>query len=153
VFSHCKSRTSADLRPDALICWVLGIHNQKRRKERMSHIVTIQTKLHDRAAIYAACNRLKLPEPTIGTAKVYLTEVTGLLLEFPGWEYLAVINTETGQVQYDNFNGEWGDQAHFDAFLQAYAVEKTKLEARRSGHLVSEQTQTDGSIKLTIQVA
>ncbi len=119
----------------------------------MSHIVTIQTKLHDRAAINAACNRLKLPEPTIGTAKVYLTEVTGMVLQLPGWQYPAVINTDSGQVQYDNFNGEWGAQAHFDAFLQAYAVEKVKIEARRSGHVVSEQTQTDGSIKLTIQVA
>ncbi len=124
-----------------------------RRNERDESYCTIQTKLHDRAAINAACNRLKLPEPTIGTAKVYLTEVTGVLLQLPGWEYLAVINTETGQIQYDNYSGDWGAQEHLDAFLQAYAVEKAKIEARRSDHVVSEQAQTDGSIKLTIQVA
>jgi hypothetical protein len=39
-----------------------------------------------------------------------------------------------------------------DAFLQAYAVEKAKLEARRQGHVVTEQQLSDGSIKLSIQV-
>jgi hypothetical protein len=34
-----------------------------------------------------------------------------------------------------------------------YAVEKAKLEARRNGHSVHEQTLSDGSIKLSIQVA
>jgi hypothetical protein len=36
--------------------------------------------------------------------------------------------------------------------LQAYAVEKTKIEARRKGHAVTEQQLADGSIKLTVQV-
>jgi hypothetical protein len=38
-------------------------------------------------------------------------------------------------------------------FLQAYAVERAKIEARKKGHTISEQTLADGSIKLTIQVA
>jgi hypothetical protein len=119
----------------------------------MSHLVTIQTKLHDRAAINAACNRLKLPEPIQGKATVHLTDVTGLVLQLPGWEYPAVIDTESGQVHFDNYGGDWGKQQHLDAFLQAYAVEKAKLEASSKGHVVHEQTQADGSIKLTIQVA
>jgi hypothetical protein len=32
----------------------------------MSHIVTVQTKVHDPAAILAACRRLNLPEPVQG---------------------------------------------------------------------------------------
>jgi hypothetical protein len=31
-----------------------------------------------------------------------------------------------------------------------YAVEKAKIEARKKGHTVSEQTLTDGSVKLQI---
>jgi hypothetical protein len=119
----------------------------------MSHIVTIDTKLHDRAAINAACHRLKLPEPTIGTARVYSTEATGLVVQLPGWEYPVVIDPESGQAQYDNFNGEWGAQENLDAFIQAYTVEKAKIEARRAGQVVTEQALADGSIKLTIQVA
>jgi hypothetical protein len=46
----------------------------------------------------------------------------------------------------------WGEQKHLDAFLQAYAVEKARAEARRRGHQVTEAKLSDGSIKLTIQV-
>jgi len=37
--------------------------------------------------------------------------------------------------------------------LQAYAVEKSRLEAHRRGHSVTEQPLADGSIRLTIQVS
>ena len=47
----------------------------------------------------------------------------------------------------------WGDQGHLDKFIQAYACEKAKIEARRRGHQCTEQTLPDDSIKLTIQVA
>jgi hypothetical protein len=46
----------------------------------------------------------------------------------------------------------WGEQQHFDKFLQAYAVEKAKIEARRQGHSVAESQLTDGSVKLAINV-
>jgi hypothetical protein len=36
-----------------------------------------------------------------------------------------------GQVQFDNFGGRWGDSKHLDRFLQAYAVEKCHIEARK----------------------
>jgi hypothetical protein len=36
--------------------------------------------------------------------------------------------------------------------MQAYAVEKARLEARRRGHSVVEQALADGSISLTIRV-
>ena len=47
----------------------------------------------------------------------------------------------------------WGKQQELDRFLQAYACGLAKIEARKKGHTVSEQTLADGSIKLTIQVA
>jgi hypothetical protein len=45
-----------------------------------------------------------------------------------------------------------GDQKHLYAFLQSYAVERAKLEARKKGYTTTEQPLADGSIKLTIQV-
>ena len=33
-----------------------------------------------------------------------------------------------------------------------YAVEKAKIEARRRGHVCTEQRLSDGSIKLTVNV-
>ena len=55
-------------------------------------------------------------------------------------------------MHFDNFNGRWGDQSRLNQFLQAYAVEMTKIEARKKGHSVTETPLSDGSIKLTIQV-
>jgi len=46
----------------------------------------------------------------------------------------------------------WGARQELDRFLQSYSVEKTKLEARKRGHTLSEHQLQDGSIKLTIQV-
>ncbi len=119
----------------------------------MSHIVTIKTEVRDAEAVKAACNRLGLEEPVHGTAKLFEGEATGLLVKLPGWLYPAVVSTASGQVRFDNDQGSWGDQKHLDAFLQAYALEKAKLEARKRGHSVFEQPLPDGSVKLTIQVA
>ena len=67
--------------------------------------------------------------------------------------YPVVCHTTTGELKYDNFQGHWGQQQELDRFLQAYAVEMAKLVARRQGHTVLEQPLSNGSIKLTIQVA
>ena len=66
--------------------------------------------------------------------------------------YPVVIDTTSGQVRYDNYNGTWGAQAQLDLFLQMYAVERAKIEARKKGHHVTEQSLSDESIKLTIGV-
>lgn len=116
----------------------------------MSHIVTVQTRVHDPAAVSAACQRLGLPQPVQGTARLYAGEATGLIVQLPGWQYPAVIDTTTGTVRFDTFNGAWGNQAELDRLLQMYAVEKAKLEARRKGYAVTEQALQDGAVKLTI---
>jgi hypothetical protein len=119
----------------------------------MSHVVTIKTQVRDPVAIQWACERLKLPAAVHGTAKLYSSEATGWQVALPKWHYPVVCDTDKGQVMFDNFNGLWGEQAHLDGFLQAYAVEKAKLEARKQGHSVSEQQLADGSICVQIAVA
>ncbi len=118
----------------------------------MSHIVTIKTEVRDHAAVSAACRRLELPSPINGTAQLFTGQATGLIVRLPDWTYPLVIDTTNGQLRYDNYNGAWGDQAHLDRFLQLYAVERARIEARRKGHQVTEQSLADGSIKLTIRV-
>ncbi len=118
----------------------------------MSHLVTIKTEVRDCAAVSAACRRLELPPPLIGTAQLFNDEATGLIVRLPDWTYPVVIDTASGQVHYDNYKGAWGDQAQLDRFLQIYAVEKAQIEARKKGHQVTEQSLADGSIKLTIRV-
>ena len=118
----------------------------------MSHVVSIQTKVRDMAGIQAACRRLGLSEPVQGKARLFSGEVTGVVVNLPGWEYPTVCDLESGQVQFDNFQGRWGDRKELDRFLQAYAVEKTKIEARKKGVPILEQPLSDGSIRLTVQV-
>jgi len=118
----------------------------------VSHVVEVKTEVRDTAAVRAACQRLKLEQPSHGTVRLFSGEATGLIVQLPNWKYPLVFNTSTGEAKYDNYNGRWGEQQQLDQFLQAYAVEKTKIEARRKGHAVTEQQLADGSIKLTVQV-
>jgi len=118
----------------------------------MSHIVTIKTTVKDAAAVRAACQRLGLPQPVQGTHRLFTSSATGLAVQLPKWRYPAVCDLQSGQVHYDNFREHWGEQRHLDAFLQSYAVERAKAEARRKGHQVTEAKLADGSIKLTINV-
>jgi hypothetical protein len=116
----------------------------------MSHIVQIQTQIRDPIALATACSRLELPAPGIRTVQLFSAQVTGLAIELPGWRYPVVCHSETGQLQYDNFEGRWGEQAQLDRLLQMYAVEKAKSEARRRGYSVTEQQLDNGSIKVVI---
>ena len=118
----------------------------------MSHIVTIETEVRDPAAIRAACERLRLPAPVEGAHTLFSGTVEGLAVELPCWRYPAVCNLQSGRIEFDNFQGHWGDRKELDRFLQAYAVEKARLEARRKGYSVTEQPLADGSIRLTVQV-
>ena len=118
----------------------------------MSHIVTIATEVRDAKALCLGCERLGLERPAHRTAKLFSTEATGYCVELPEWRYPVVCDVESGSVHYDNFNGRWGEQSRLDSLLQMYAVEKTRLEARRRGHTVTEQAMSDGAIKLTVQV-
>ena len=118
----------------------------------MSHIVSVKVDVHDATAVRAACQRLGLAQPVQGTTRLFSGEATGLAVQLPEWQYPIVVDLATGQLRFDNFGGRWGDQRRLDHFLQIYACEKAKAEARRRGHSVTETAQTDGSIKLTIQV-
>lgn len=118
----------------------------------MSHVVSIVTQVRDPAAVRAACQRLGLPQPVQGTHRLFTSSATGLGVQWPKWRYPVVCHTDTGQLEFDNYRGHWGEQAKLDQFLQAYAVERAKAEARRRGHQVTECHLADGAIKLTVQV-
>jgi hypothetical protein len=62
----------------------------------MSHLVSLQTKVHDPATVAAACQRLNLAPPQHGTAQLYSGEAEGLLVQLPDWQYPIVIDTLSG---------------------------------------------------------
>lgn len=118
----------------------------------MSHIVTIETEIRDVSAIQAACDRLRLPEPVFGNTKLFTDTKAGWAVRLREWRYPVVCDVATGRIDFDNFGGRWGEQVELDRFVQGYAVEKTKIEARKKGHNVSEQQLDDGSIKVVVQI-
>ncbi len=118
----------------------------------MSHIVSIKTEVRDRTAVEAACSRLRWPVPMIGSHRLFTRTVEGLGVQAPRWQYPIVCNLTTGELSYDNYEGRWGDPVELDRFKQSYAVEKTKIEARKQGRYVSEQTMADGSVQLVVQL-
>jgi hypothetical protein len=118
----------------------------------LSHIVTVKTEVRDHAAVADACRRLTLPEPATGTAHLYSGQATGLLVHLPDWLYPVVVDTSTGTIHYDNYGGAWGDERHLHRFLQAYAVERARGEARRKNYAATEQSLADGSILVEIEV-
>ena len=118
----------------------------------MSHVVEIKTEVRDEQAVRAACVRLQLIPPEYKTVTLFSATAAGLCLQLPGWQYPVVCNLQSGSVQYDNYNGAWGEQAQLNSFLQGYAVEKSKIEARKNGHTCSETRLEDGSIRVTVKV-
>jgi hypothetical protein len=122
------------------------------RRYDVSHIVEIKTQVRDPVAVRAACQRLGLAAPIEGEHRLFTSTVTGLGVSLPGWRFPVVCELSSGQLKYDNYNERWGAQTELQKLLQSYAVAKTLIEARRKGHTVTEQSLSDGSVKLTIQV-
>ena len=118
----------------------------------MSHIVEIKTEVRDEQAVRAACSRLKLPQPTHRIAKLFSASAAGLCVDLPDWRYPLVCELKTGRLSFDTYNGHWGEQRHLQSFLQGYAVEKAKIEARRKGYSCHETQLKDGAIKVTVNV-
>ena len=118
----------------------------------MSHVVQIQTEVRDSVAIGAAATRLHLPVPVFGETKLFASSKTGWAIRLPQWRYPVVCDVNTGKVEFDNFEGRWGDRSELGKFLQAYAVERAKLEARRNGFTVTECPVADGGIKVVVQI-
>lgn len=63
----------------------------------MSHIVTVKTEIRDVTAVRAACHRLGLAEPVLGTTKLFRGEVNGLAVQLPGWLFPVVADLADSQ--------------------------------------------------------
>lgn len=140
----------------------------------MSHIVTCDIELNDLDAIRAAVKRLggtwkegqktyawygrsvgDYPLP-VGVTKDMLGRCDHAF-GFTGARYeVGVSKLANGKygLMWDFWESGGlmahmgNEQAH--KFIQAYGVEKSKIEARRKGYSTQETTLKDGSIKLTL---
>lgn len=117
----------------------------------MSHTVTIRTQIRDFHAIQAACERLKLPQPTQGDVRLFDRVAQGIGVQLDDWRFPVCIDSD-GNLLYDNFGGFWGLPEKLDHFQQAYAVCKATIEARKQGYTCQESVLADGSIRLNVLV-
>ena len=117
----------------------------------MSHTVTIKTKITDLTAIQAACQRLKLPQPTKGEVRLFDRVAQGIGVQLEGWRFPFCVESN-GNLLFDTFGGFWGVPEKLDQFQQMYAVEKAKLEARKQGYTCQESVLADGSVRLSVMV-
>jgi hypothetical protein len=120
------------------------------KEKIVSHVVSIKSQVKDAEALAAACRRLGLTAPVHETVELFSGTVTGLAVRLPDWQYPVVVDVALGELQFDNYNGAWGNQSWLDRLLQNYSVEKARIEARRKGYAVHETMLQDGSIKLQI---
>lgn len=51
----------------------------------MSHTVEIRTEVRDPVAIDRACQRLQLPPPTFGSARLHSSTAIGWQVQLPQW--------------------------------------------------------------------
>jgi hypothetical protein len=117
----------------------------------MSHIVTIEVKVRDLEAIRKTCQRMELKEPCCGKARLFQKTVQGILVRLPEWKFPIVIDLQTGNIQYDNYEGNWGRQEELDKFLMFYGAEKAKLEAAKEGRTCAETVLGNGRVMIEIQ--
>jgi hypothetical protein len=117
----------------------------------MSHTVTIRTQIRDFHAIQAACERLKLLQPTQGDVRLFDRVAQGIGVQLDDWRFPVCIDSD-GNLLYDNFGGFWGLPEKLDQFQQAYAVCKATIEARMQGYTCQESVLADGSIRLNVLV-
>ena len=99
----------------------------------MSHIVVIETRVHDAAAPTAACRRLGLAEPVHGIVRLFSADATGLSVKLPGWHTPLWLTLRTGRSSTIITRVGGAIQKNSGQLLQMYAVEKAKIEARKKG--------------------
>jgi hypothetical protein len=124
----------------------------------MSHISKIELQVKDLGALGQACHRLEL-ELIKGqnTFKWYGAEdgKCDHAIRVPGANYeIGVIRSGNAfELQCDYFDAAIGKAIGQTGGLlkQAYAVERTKAEARRKGYNVIEKT-TDSGIRLHVRM-
>lgn len=115
----------------------------------MSHIVKLQLKIKDRQAFAEAAQKLGLTVHQNQTAEMYNGSLTGDVVHLPGWTYPVVVDAE-GAVNYDSYNGRWGDIEQLNRLTQEYVGTVVEKQARLDGQYAYRQEQEDGSLVIRV---
>ena len=114
----------------------------------MSHTSTTKTELTNADTLTRACERLGIEAPQLGQHRLFdRTEHTGYAVKLAGWNYPAIVDTQTGKVHFDNYGGKWGDDQKLDQLKDAYAAEAAINALQAMGWTWTErQTETGATV-------
>ena len=115
----------------------------------MSHRVRVKSvKFVGKDTLAATCKALGLAAPVQGKYKLFTGGVIeGEAITLPGWRYPVVIE-EDGTINFDNYNGTWGDEKQLHKLQQAYGAQAGRQICYDHGMTLEEEILEDGSIKL-----
>lgn len=117
----------------------------------MSHTTRRKSAIKSLDGLKKACDRVPGAKYLgHGEARTYSGTHTGHRVQLPGWRYPVTVDTNTGEVTFDNYGGSWGSETELDKLKQAYGVEAAKAQAMEEGREFEEIKLDDGSIKCII---
>lgn len=86
--------------------------------------------------------------------KLYQGNYNGIAVKLDGWNYPVVIDTNKGELAYDNYNGSWGKQEQLDTLLQEYVKQEAIDVYSAQGYMVDElntQYLPNGDLELHLK--
>lgn len=126
----------------------------------MSHIVTAAVEIKNEKALDRAIRKrgeqVGLQDKGTKVHELYGGQrVEGRGVQLRDWRHPVVIDTKTGKVSYDNYNGAWGKEEELDKLVQAYAAETQILAAEMDGTfcLHNESVLANGDMVLEFEAA
>ena len=101
----------------------------------MSHTTAVTTDFKNKSALTTACERVGAKIDTaVKSVRLYQgTTQCDTRIDLKDWQYPLAVNTETGKVQFDNYNGMWGKIEEFDKLRQEYSVACVEQEGGEDG--------------------
>lgn len=119
----------------------------------MSHIITSEIKVSEQNLRYlrnAVEEDMKGEWMGEGTARLFSETVRGNRFKLPGWKYPVVV-TDKGDLQYDNYDGNWGEQEYLDQTLQHFVRRTILASAKKQGYRqMSQKMNAKGQMEVVL---
>ena len=117
----------------------------------MSHIVKAKVEMKNETCLVKAIEYLGLENLGKKTHQLYGGQTAeGLGFKLSGWSYPVVVNTDTGEAKYDNYNGSWGKQIELDKLVQRYSIEAVTQQAELEGYNIEENELENGDVEMVM---
>ena len=114
-----------------------------------SHTMKVAVEFRNLLALEKAATKIGAVSLGVGNHELYEDTAHGHGIRLDKWAYPLVVDIDstgkiTGELSFDNYNGQWGDIAQLDRLKGAYAVELARQTAQDEGWITEDNP--DGSL-------